>query len=509
MVPLHAADGGVDEIERGTAKVQGAVADALDGELAGVFFADDASLADVLAAGLELGLDEDDGAALPGPPRRNKRFEYSGKNKCGGDEGDIHGEEDGGIGGIGGEQRAGFEQTGVGALAQADARILAKFFGDLAVTRIDGEDGAGTVLQHTVGEAPGGGADVQAGAIGEVDRPVSERAFELEAAAADVAEVVAEQAQAGVTRYRRTGFIDALVVYQNAAGEDKSVGTFAGGDQAMLDQSLVQTKLRGTGFRGFRIHNVLLSQYMEGGRRGQPDAWAGGARDEVQLWKSMSFPATLCCKGRTVIRTVRRFGSAANPNVGQVRSMHRDTGVLNIPPPSSAEGDSHLLSRVERGEEQAMAALFDRYSKIVYSVALRVLRDPASAEDVLQEIFMQIWRNPESFIATRGSLGGWLAVVARNRSIDVLRRKRPTESVDDVVLGSAANLGDEAERNLMIEKAKAIIHKLPQEQRKTLEMAFFDGLTHSEIAEMTGDPLGTVKTRIRSALTTLRKAFQS
>jgi RNA polymerase sigma-70 factor (ECF subfamily) len=154
-----------------------------------------------------------------------------------------------------------------------------------------------------------------------------------------------------------------------------------------------------------------------------------------------------------------------------------------------------------------MSTLFDRYSKVVYSVALRVLRDPASAEDVLQEVFMQIWRNPDSFVATRGSLGGWLAVVSRNRSIDALRRKRPTESVDDIALASNYNLADEAERNSMMDKARTVIHLLPVEQRKTLEMAFFDGLTHSEIAEMTGDPLGTVKTRIRSALTTLRKAF--
>jgi RNA polymerase sigma-70 factor (ECF subfamily) len=155
-----------------------------------------------------------------------------------------------------------------------------------------------------------------------------------------------------------------------------------------------------------------------------------------------------------------------------------------------------------------MAALFDRYSKVVYSVALRVLRDPAAAEDVLQEIFMQIWRNLDTFIATRGSLGGWLAVVARNRSIDALRRRRPMESVEDVALASPYNLGEEAARNIMIEKARGIIQLLPPEQKKTLEMAFFDGLTHSEIAELTGDPLGTVKTRIRSALTTLRKAFQ-
>ncbi|MGD0444534.1 MAG: sigma-70 family RNA polymerase sigma factor [Edaphobacter sp.] len=177
----------------------------------------------------------------------------------------------------------------------------------------------------------------------------------------------------------------------------------------------------------------------------------------------------------------------------------------SIPP--SAQNDAALLTLVRQADESAMAALFDRYSKVVYSVALRVLRDPASAEDVLQEVFMHIWRNPDGFVATRGSLGGWLAVVARNRSIDTLRRKRPAEQVDDMALASNYNLADEAERNSLMEKARSVIRLLPVEQRKTLEMAFFDGLTHSEIAEMTGDPLGTVKTRIRSALTSLRKAF--
>jgi RNA polymerase sigma-70 factor (ECF subfamily) len=174
-----------------------------------------------------------------------------------------------------------------------------------------------------------------------------------------------------------------------------------------------------------------------------------------------------------------------------------------------APDDADLLARIQRGEEQAMTSLFDRYSRLIYSVALRVLRDPAAAEDVMQEILMQVWRNPNSFIAARGSLGGWLSVVARNRSIDSLRRKRPTEQVEEMNLAASGNLADEAERSLMMERARKAVVLLPAEQRKTLEMAFFDGLTHSEIAEMTGDPLGTVKTRIRSALTTLRKAFQS
>src|SRR5258708_16255060 len=126
--------------------------------------------------------------------------------------------------------------------------------------------------------------------------------------------------------------------------------------------------------------------------------------------------------------------------------MYRETGLVNSPPPWEQD-DAALLALVQRGDEPGMESLFDRYSKIVYSVALRVLRDPASAEDVLQEVFMQIWRNPNGFIATRGSLGGWLTVVARNRSIDALRRKRPSEQMDDMALASNYNLGDEAERN--------------------------------------------------------------
>jgi RNA polymerase sigma-70 factor, ECF subfamily len=190
-----------------------------------------------------------------------------------------------------------------------------------------------------------------------------------------------------------------------------------------------------------------------------------------------------------------------NPGEGFARSYARESETM-----SSAD-DGILLNRIQRGDEAAIATLFDRYSKLVYSVALRVLRDPAAAEDVLQDIFMQVWRKPESFIATRGSLGAWLTVVARNRSIDSLRRRKPSESVEEISLASSYNVAEEAERNSMMERARGVITGLPPEQRKVLEMAFFDGLTHSEIAELTGDPLGTVKTRIRSALLVLRKAM--
>jgi RNA polymerase sigma-70 factor, ECF subfamily len=170
-------------------------------------------------------------------------------------------------------------------------------------------------------------------------------------------------------------------------------------------------------------------------------------------------------------------------------------------------GDDLLLTRAKGGDQQAMTELFDQYSGMVYSVALRVLNDPGQAEDVMQEIFFQVWRNPNAFVTGRGSLGAWLAVMARNRAIDSLRRRRPTDSVDDVVLVSQSDIGSEVERNRMMEKVRGILKDLPMEQQKSVEMAFFEGLTHSEIAARTGDPLGTVKTRIRSALMTLRKAI--
>jgi RNA polymerase sigma-70 factor, ECF subfamily len=171
--------------------------------------------------------------------------------------------------------------------------------------------------------------------------------------------------------------------------------------------------------------------------------------------------------------------------------------------------DTELLSRVGQGDENAMESVFRRYCGPVYSVALRILHDSGQAEDVMQEIFLQLWRRPTAFVQTRGSLGAWLVVVTRNRAIDHLRRRKLTDSVDDVVLASPVNVADEAERNAMMEKVRSVLANLSQEQRKSLELAYFEGLTHAEIASRTGDPLGTVKTRIRQALISLRKAFEA
>ena len=169
--------------------------------------------------------------------------------------------------------------------------------------------------------------------------------------------------------------------------------------------------------------------------------------------------------------------------------------------------DSILMSRIRDGDEDALGILHDRYAQVVYSVALRVLGDTTQAEDILQELFLQIWRNPQTFDASRGSLGAWLAVIARHRAIDYLRRRRPETDIDDVVVAIDSNLEQTADRNIAIAKVRAAVEHLPAEQRKPLEMAFFQGLTHSEIAVKTGEPLGTIKTRIRAALLALRKVL--
>jgi RNA polymerase sigma-70 factor, ECF subfamily len=171
--------------------------------------------------------------------------------------------------------------------------------------------------------------------------------------------------------------------------------------------------------------------------------------------------------------------------------------------------DASLLSAIRSGDEAAMAVVYDRYSAIVYSVALRVLGDTGAAEDVLQEVFMQLWRNPGGFDSSRGNLAPWLAVIARNRAIDLLRKRRPETDIADVVVSVEPDLAGEAERSRAMQRVRDVLSGMPSSQRSALEMAYFEGLSHSEISAKTGEPLGTIKTRIRAGLLALRQAFQT
>jgi RNA polymerase sigma-70 factor, ECF subfamily len=179
---------------------------------------------------------------------------------------------------------------------------------------------------------------------------------------------------------------------------------------------------------------------------------------------------------------------------------------VGVPSSAPEPQDSTLIAGIRSGNDDSMAMLYDRYSGIVYSVALRVLNETTAAEDVLQEVFLQLWRNSGAFDSSRGSLGAWLAVIARNRAIDVMRKRRPESDVEDIVLAIACNLDSEASRKQSLGKIRAAMSALAPDQRSALERAFFQGLTHSEIAKKTGEPLGTIKTRIRSGLLALRKA---
>ena len=172
--------------------------------------------------------------------------------------------------------------------------------------------------------------------------------------------------------------------------------------------------------------------------------------------------------------------------------------------------DAALLEAVAEGNQEAMAAVYNRYARIVYCIALRVLREPSLAEDVMQEVLLQVWKRPQSFVAQRGNLGAWLSVVTRNRAIDVLRKRAPMDALDpldEMRLPDPRDMAVAHEQEWMLNKVRTAMETLPTDQQGPLELAYFEGLSHTEIAERTGSPLGTVKTRIRAGLMTIRKAM--
>jgi RNA polymerase sigma-70 factor (ECF subfamily) len=173
---------------------------------------------------------------------------------------------------------------------------------------------------------------------------------------------------------------------------------------------------------------------------------------------------------------------------------------------ADAPDDSALMSAIRSGNQDAMSRLYDRYSPVVYAVALRVLGETGAAEDVLQEIFMQLWRNPASFDASRGNIAPWLAVIARNRALDQLRKRKPSTELSETIVAVEVDLAAKADRTRIAEKVGATLKQMPAAQRSALEMAYFEGYSHSEISRKTGEPLGTIKTRIRTGLIMLRKA---
>ena len=180
--------------------------------------------------------------------------------------------------------------------------------------------------------------------------------------------------------------------------------------------------------------------------------------------------------------------------------------------------DAALMEALERGDVGALEAVYDRYSSLVFSVSIRVLRDPQLAEDVTQEVFLRLWRQPASFDPARGRFISWLMSVTRNRALDEVRRRsrrvRAEEPEDETrpieALPSTDRMDDPAlgvELREQREVVQAAMTRLPPEQRRVIELAYFSGLTQTEIADVTGEPLGTVKTRIRLGMRKLREAL--
>ncbi len=177
----------------------------------------------------------------------------------------------------------------------------------------------------------------------------------------------------------------------------------------------------------------------------------------------------------------------------------------------SRDNDRALIARVESRDADALALLYDRHASRLLGLAQRILGDTGEAEEVLQEVFLHVWKAAATFDASRGPVLAWLLVATRSRSIDRLRSRRPGRSAGVRSLEEAPETASREDLEADVAgreweaRCRAAIGQLPEEQRRALELAYFEGLTHQEIAQRTATPLGTVKTRVRLGLMKLRE----
>lgn len=170
--------------------------------------------------------------------------------------------------------------------------------------------------------------------------------------------------------------------------------------------------------------------------------------------------------------------------------------------------DAELVRAIARGDEQAFASLYGRYSPTLLGFLIRILDSPPEAEDVLQEVFVHVWQRAADFDETRGRVFTWLATIARSRAVDRLRamgtRDRKETEASHEQPEVPANAMDDAIRTEQREVILDALNSIPEGQRDALLLAYFEGLSQSEVAERTGTPLGTIKTRTREGLRKLR-----
>jgi RNA polymerase sigma-70 factor (ECF subfamily) len=176
--------------------------------------------------------------------------------------------------------------------------------------------------------------------------------------------------------------------------------------------------------------------------------------------------------------------------------------------PQKTSPDAELLHAIARGDESALANLYDRYNSILLGLLLRILHSRAEAEDVLQEVFIQIWQRAANFDEARGRAFTWMVTLARSRAIDRLRSLQSRQRADDTALRDApetiGDASDDAYHAEQREIVRSALAEIPEEQSRALLLAYFEGLTQSEIAVRLDQPLGTVKTRMRSGMSKLR-----
>lgn len=219
------------------------------------------------------------------------------------------------------------------------------------------------------------------------------------------------------------------------------------------------------------------------------------------------------------------MGHQGNPETSGIRNVGR---TVEFARPADAEiasradwPDEALMHAIAARDEHAFAVLYDRYIDLVYSASFRVLADSGLAEDTSQDVFVRLWRRPETFIAERGRFLSWLMSVTRNRAVDELRargrrRKReggplgePDEAAEPLFSTDPIDPQGSAELHEDQLAVRNALSALPGEQRMALELAYFGGLTQQEIAARLHEPLGTVKTRIRLGMQKLRRSLDT
>jgi RNA polymerase sigma-70 factor (ECF subfamily) len=169
--------------------------------------------------------------------------------------------------------------------------------------------------------------------------------------------------------------------------------------------------------------------------------------------------------------------------------------------------DEALVALVARADEEALAELYDRFGRVAYGLALRIVRDPALAEDAVQEGFLAVWRSAARFVAGRAKASTWILTLIHRRAVDLVRREqaRRAEPLEAAPQAAGDSTEDEAWLRLRRTRVQEALKRLPDKQREALELAYYGGFTQSQLADRLGEPLGTIKSRMFSGLAALKE----